>query len=63
PLFGRAGEGQVPDSRNGLLHKVDRSKGGGNDYRRTGEEIRMEQHCMPLRYSGRNNLRQWQTVR
>nr|GFC75221.1 hypothetical protein [Tanacetum cinerariifolium] len=32
---GRAGESQVPDSRNGLLHEVDRSKGGGNDYRRT----------------------------
>nr|GEU32162.1 reverse transcriptase domain-containing protein [Tanacetum cinerariifolium] len=63
PLSGRAGEGQVPDSRNGLLHKVDRSKGGGNDYRRTGEEIRMGQYCMPLRHPGRNNLRQWQTVR
>nr|GEZ75526.1 reverse transcriptase domain-containing protein [Tanacetum cinerariifolium] len=49
PLFGRAVEGQVPDSRNGLLHKVDRSKGSGNDYRRTGEEIRMGQYCMPLR--------------
>nr|GEV52846.1 hypothetical protein [Tanacetum cinerariifolium] len=35
PLSGRAGEGQVLDSRNGLLHEVDRSKGGGNDYRRT----------------------------
>nr|GEU30922.1 reverse transcriptase domain-containing protein [Tanacetum cinerariifolium] len=34
PLSGRAGKGQVPDSRNGLLHEVDRSKGGGNDYRR-----------------------------
>nr|GEU96549.1 reverse transcriptase domain-containing protein [Tanacetum cinerariifolium] len=32
-LSGRAGEGQVPDSRNGLLHEMDRSKGGGNDYR------------------------------
>nr|GEZ80680.1 hypothetical protein [Tanacetum cinerariifolium] len=63
PLSGRAGEGQVPDSRNGLLHEVDRSKGGGNNYRRTGEEIRMGQYCMPLRYSERNNLRQWQTVR
>nr|GEV16135.1 reverse transcriptase domain-containing protein [Tanacetum cinerariifolium] len=49
---GRAGEGQVPDSRNGLLHKVDRSKVGGNDYRWTGEEIHMGQYCMPLRYSG-----------
>nr|GEX82108.1 reverse transcriptase domain-containing protein [Tanacetum cinerariifolium] len=57
PFFERA----VPDSRNGLLHEVDRSKGGGNDYRRTGEEIHMGQYCMPLRYSGRNNLRQWQT--
>nr|GEY59253.1 reverse transcriptase domain-containing protein [Tanacetum cinerariifolium] len=27
PLFGRAGEGQVPNSRHGLLHEVDRSKG------------------------------------
>nr|GEU32707.1 reverse transcriptase domain-containing protein [Tanacetum cinerariifolium] len=35
PLSGRAEEGQVPDSRNGLLHEVDRSKSGGNDYRRT----------------------------
>nr|GEU43930.1 reverse transcriptase domain-containing protein [Tanacetum cinerariifolium] len=34
PLSGRAGEGQVFDSRHGLLHKVNRSKGGGNDYRR-----------------------------
>nr|GEW71946.1 reverse transcriptase domain-containing protein [Tanacetum cinerariifolium] len=63
PFSGRAGEGQVPNSRNGLLHEVNRSKGGGNDYRRTGEEIRMGQYYMPLRYSGRNNLRQWQTVR
>nr|GFC63897.1 reverse transcriptase domain-containing protein [Tanacetum cinerariifolium] len=29
-------ESQVPDSRNGLLHEVDRSKSDGNDYRRTG---------------------------
>nr|GEZ59698.1 reverse transcriptase domain-containing protein [Tanacetum cinerariifolium] len=36
---GRAGESQVPDSRNGLLHEVDRSKDGRNDYRWTGEEI------------------------
>nr|GEX91413.1 reverse transcriptase domain-containing protein [Tanacetum cinerariifolium] len=34
PLFEGAGEGQVPDSRNGLLHEVGRSQGGGNDYRR-----------------------------
>nr|GEW34221.1 reverse transcriptase domain-containing protein [Tanacetum cinerariifolium] len=34
PLSGGAGEGQVPDSRNGLLHEVGRSQGGGNDYRR-----------------------------
>nr|GEU98339.1 reverse transcriptase domain-containing protein [Tanacetum cinerariifolium] len=32
PLSGRAMEGQVPDSRQGLLHEVDRSKDGGNDY-------------------------------
>nr|GEX86306.1 reverse transcriptase domain-containing protein [Tanacetum cinerariifolium] len=49
PLSEGAGEGQVPDYRHGLLHEVDRSKGGGNDYRRTGEEIRMGQYCMPLR--------------
>nr|GFB16677.1 hypothetical protein [Tanacetum cinerariifolium] len=35
PLFRRAGEGQVPDSHHGLLHAVDRSKGSGNNYRRT----------------------------
>nr|GFD05577.1 reverse transcriptase domain-containing protein [Tanacetum cinerariifolium] len=58
PLFRRAGEGQVPDSRNGLLHEVDRSKSSGNDYRRTSEEIRMGQYRMPLRYTRRNNLRQ-----
>nr|GFA71831.1 reverse transcriptase domain-containing protein [Tanacetum cinerariifolium] len=58
PLSGRAGESQVPDSRNGLLHEVDRSKSGGNDYRRTSEEIRMGQYCMSLRYSRGNNLRQ-----
>nr|GEY54276.1 reverse transcriptase domain-containing protein [Tanacetum cinerariifolium] len=52
PLSGRAGECQVPDSRNGLLHEVDKSKGGGNNYRRTGEEIRIGQYCMPFRYSG-----------
>nr|GEZ61065.1 reverse transcriptase domain-containing protein [Tanacetum cinerariifolium] len=52
PLSGRAEKGQILDSRNGLLHEVDRSKGGGNDYRRTGEEIRIGQYCMPLRYSG-----------
>nr|GEX21562.1 reverse transcriptase domain-containing protein [Tanacetum cinerariifolium] len=34
PLSGGAGEGQVPDSRNGLLNEVGRSQGGGNDYRR-----------------------------
>nr|GFD23273.1 reverse transcriptase domain-containing protein [Tanacetum cinerariifolium] len=48
-LSGRAGESQVPDRRNGLLHEMDRSKNGGNDYRRTSEEIRMGQYCMPLR--------------
>nr|GFB12955.1 reverse transcriptase domain-containing protein [Tanacetum cinerariifolium] len=58
PLSGRAGESQVPDRRNGLLYEVDRSKSGGNDYRRTSKEIRMGQYCMPLRYSRRNNLRQ-----
>nr|GEU83510.1 reverse transcriptase domain-containing protein [Tanacetum cinerariifolium] len=49
PLSGRAEEGRVTDSRHGLLHEVDRSKGGGNDYRRAGEKIRMGQHCLPLR--------------
>nr|GEW78273.1 reverse transcriptase domain-containing protein [Tanacetum cinerariifolium] len=38
PLSLRVGEGQVPDSRNGLLHEVYRSKGGGNDYRRTDND-------------------------
>nr|GEZ12704.1 reverse transcriptase domain-containing protein [Tanacetum cinerariifolium] len=57
PLFRRAGESQVPDRRNGLLHEVDRSKSGGNDYRRISKEIRMGQYCMPLRYSRRNNLK------
>nr|GFA12889.1 reverse transcriptase domain-containing protein [Tanacetum cinerariifolium] len=58
PLSGRAEESQVPDRRNGLLHEVNKSKSGGNDYRWTSEEIRMGQYCMPLRYSRRNNLRQ-----
>nr|GEX89440.1 reverse transcriptase domain-containing protein [Tanacetum cinerariifolium] len=58
PFSRRAGESKVPDSRNGLLHEVDRSKSGGNDYRRTSEEIRMGQYCMPLWYTRRNNLRQ-----
>nr|GFA09638.1 hypothetical protein [Tanacetum cinerariifolium] len=40
-----AREGQIPDSRHGLLHKVDRSKGGGNDYRRAVKEIQIE---MPI---------------
>nr|GEX95408.1 reverse transcriptase domain-containing protein [Tanacetum cinerariifolium] len=44
PLSGRAGESQVPDRCNGLLHEVDGSKSGGNDYRRTSEEIRMGQY-------------------
>nr|GFB17720.1 reverse transcriptase domain-containing protein [Tanacetum cinerariifolium] len=35
PLSGRAGESQVLDRCNGLLHEVDRSKSCGNDYRRT----------------------------
>nr|GFC33750.1 hypothetical protein [Tanacetum cinerariifolium] len=48
-LSGRAGESQVPDRRNGLLHEMDRSKSGSNDYRRTSEEICMGQYCMPLR--------------
>nr|GEZ43658.1 reverse transcriptase domain-containing protein [Tanacetum cinerariifolium] len=34
PLSGGAEEGKVPDSRNGLLHEVDRSQSGGNDHRR-----------------------------
>nr|GEV59584.1 reverse transcriptase domain-containing protein [Tanacetum cinerariifolium] len=34
PLSRRAEESQVPDRRNGLLHEVDRSKSGGNDYQR-----------------------------
>nr|GEY98353.1 reverse transcriptase domain-containing protein [Tanacetum cinerariifolium] len=58
PLFERDGESKVPDSRNGLLHEVDRSKSSGNDYWRTSEEIHMGQYCMPLRYTRRNNLRQ-----
>nr|GEX44941.1 reverse transcriptase domain-containing protein [Tanacetum cinerariifolium] len=37
--FRKGQEGQVPDCRHGLLHEVDRSKGGGNDYRRA--EIKM----------------------
>nr|GFC58794.1 reverse transcriptase domain-containing protein [Tanacetum cinerariifolium] len=32
PLFGRAGESKVLDSRNGLLYEVDRSKSSGNSY-------------------------------
>nr|GEX28152.1 reverse transcriptase domain-containing protein [Tanacetum cinerariifolium] len=48
PLSERAEEGQVFDCRHGLLHEVDKSKGGGNDYRRAGKEIRMGQYCMPL---------------
>nr|GFA27085.1 reverse transcriptase domain-containing protein [Tanacetum cinerariifolium] len=39
PFSGRAGESKVPDSRNGLLHEVDRSKSSGNDYRWISEEI------------------------
>nr|GFB82397.1 hypothetical protein [Tanacetum cinerariifolium] len=56
PFSGRAREGQVPDNRNGLLHEVDRSKGGGNDYRGTGEEIHMGQYCMPLRLVANRSL-------
>nr|GEV27060.1 reverse transcriptase domain-containing protein [Tanacetum cinerariifolium] len=41
PLSGRVGESQIPDSRHGFLHKVDRSKGSGNNYRRTCEEIQI----------------------
>nr|GEW61055.1 reverse transcriptase domain-containing protein [Tanacetum cinerariifolium] len=32
PLSERAGEGQIFESRHGLLHEVDRSKGNGNNY-------------------------------
>nr|GEV52552.1 reverse transcriptase domain-containing protein [Tanacetum cinerariifolium] len=35
PFFGRAREGQIFNSRHGLLHEVDISKGSGNNYRRT----------------------------
>nr|GEX90478.1 reverse transcriptase domain-containing protein [Tanacetum cinerariifolium] len=35
PSSGRAGEGQVFNSRHGLLHEVDISKGSGNNYRGT----------------------------
>nr|GEX01962.1 reverse transcriptase domain-containing protein [Tanacetum cinerariifolium] len=69
-LSGRAGEGQVPDSRNGLLHKVDRSKGGGNDYRRTDngkqftdnpfkdwcDKLNITQRFASVKYSQSNGL-------
>nr|GEX03816.1 hypothetical protein [Tanacetum cinerariifolium] len=51
PLSRRARKGKILDSRNGLLHEVDRRKGSGNDYQRAGEEICMGQYCMPLRKS------------
>nr|GEX91625.1 reverse transcriptase domain-containing protein [Tanacetum cinerariifolium] len=35
PLSGRTGKSQIPDSRHGLLHKVDGSKGSGTNYWRT----------------------------
>nr|GEW45738.1 reverse transcriptase domain-containing protein [Tanacetum cinerariifolium] len=35
PLYKRDEESQIPDSRHGLFHKVDRSKGSGKNYRRT----------------------------
>nr|GEY77509.1 reverse transcriptase domain-containing protein [Tanacetum cinerariifolium] len=41
PFFGRTREGKKFNSRHGLLHEVDRSKGSGNNYGWTGEEIRM----------------------
>nr|GEY89187.1 reverse transcriptase domain-containing protein [Tanacetum cinerariifolium] len=39
PFFGRAREGQIFNSRHGLLHEVDRSKGSGNNYRRTVDVV------------------------
>nr|GEW25726.1 reverse transcriptase domain-containing protein [Tanacetum cinerariifolium] len=49
PLPVGAGEGQISDSRNGLLHEMGRGQGGGNDYRRAGEEVRVGQYRMSLR--------------
>nr|GEW10892.1 reverse transcriptase domain-containing protein [Tanacetum cinerariifolium] len=47
PFSGKAWEGQIFNSRHGLLHEVDRSKGSENNYRRTvdvvnnNEELRL----------------------
>nr|GEZ28995.1 hypothetical protein [Tanacetum cinerariifolium] len=70
PLSGRAGEGQVPDSRNGLLHEVDRSKNSGNGYRLTNngkqfadnpfkdwcDKLKITQHFASVKHPQSNGL-------
>nr|GEW69187.1 hypothetical protein [Tanacetum cinerariifolium] len=51
-------KGQVFDNRYGLFHKVDRSEIRGNNYRWSGEEVRVGQHSMPFRSPRRNSLGQ-----
>nr|GEU95630.1 reverse transcriptase domain-containing protein [Tanacetum cinerariifolium] len=54
PLSGRAEEGQIPDSRHGLLHEVDRSKGSGNNYQRTERANRSLGEGIKARLGERN---------
>nr|GEV20843.1 reverse transcriptase domain-containing protein [Tanacetum cinerariifolium] len=49
-----AGESQIPDSRYGLLHKVDRSKGSGNNYRWTEMANRSLREGIKARLGERN---------
>nr|GEX19617.1 reverse transcriptase domain-containing protein [Tanacetum cinerariifolium] len=57
----RTRQGHVFDSRYGLFHKVDISESRGNNHRRSGEEVRVARHSMPLRSPRRNSLGQRET--
>nr|GEZ44947.1 reverse transcriptase domain-containing protein [Tanacetum cinerariifolium] len=68
PLSGRVGEGQVPDSRNGLLHEVDKSKGGGeiisdngkqfayNPFKDWCDKLNITQRFVSVKHSQSNEL-------
>nr|GEY15916.1 reverse transcriptase domain-containing protein [Tanacetum cinerariifolium] len=51
-------KGKSFDSRYGLLYKVDRGERCGDNHRQSGEKVRVGQHSVPLRPSGRNSLGQ-----
>nr|GEV64545.1 reverse transcriptase domain-containing protein [Tanacetum cinerariifolium] len=58
PFFGRTMKGKKFDSRHGLLHEVDRSKGSGNNYRRTDwcDKLNITQRFASVKHPQSNGL-------